>query len=773
MERVKGKQGGMRAWLTAALALACAAGCAIAAGAQRQRAEAEDAAQQSAAPAAAQAQTPNQPAGPSGKVPPGVRLEAQMPAPGAPRPFRFPRAASRVLPNGLEVYVESLDRQPEVSITLLIPSAGSFYDPAGKAGLAALTAGVLPEGTTRRTAQEIAEAIDFVGGTLNTAAESDTASVTITVTKKDFPLAMDLISDLVMHPAFEPREIERKRQQTLSNLEVESADGSYLAQAVAARSLFGLHPYGLPEEGTPESVRAIGREDLTEFQKTRYVPRGSFLSIAGEVTAEEAMGAAQKFFGEWEGIAPQFTAPAIPEPAGGENFVLVDKPEAVQTQIRVIWPAIARNSPDYLPLYVANRVFGGGESSRLNAQMRQQRGLTYGAYAVLGARARAGAFSAGLSTRTETTVEALELMLGLVQKMGTGNVTAEELRFAKDYLIGAFPMQAETPEQIAGRILSLPLFGLPRDYYEHYRENLEGISLAQVNAMAAKYYGATNRTVVLVGNVAAFHDALKRAYPEARLTEVRAAELDLLAADLRHKPTGDSPDAGVAAATAESLAQGKELLAAAEKSAGGEALAGIRTLDVDAQGKLYQQAGNPDVKLHLQVSYPDHMRLEMKLPVASVTQGFDGATGWLQYPGGVSEVSADAVREYQRSILLTGGIGILTEGASGTVEVQYVGEEEVQGKKAIAALWRGPSGAVRLLVDAETHLLVAARFLSAGQQGVADTLQVWDDYRLVDGVQFPFHSVTFQEGVRRSEIFVQQVKFNQPMDTALFVKPSP
>jgi hypothetical protein len=275
-----------------------------------------------------------------------------------------------------------------------------------------------------------------------------------------------------------------------------------------------------------------------------------------------------------------------------------------------------------------------------------------------------------------------------------------------------------------------------------------------------------------VGNVAAFHDALKQAYPSAAFEEFRASELDLLASDMRRKPSGTSPDAGAGPATPESLEQGKALLAAAAKSAGGDTLAGIKTVDVAAQGKLYQQAGNADVGLHLQVSYPDHMRLEMKLPNADLTQGFDGAVGWLQYPGGVSEVAPDALSEFRRSILLTGGIGILNAASGGAIEVQYLGEEEVQGKKTIAALWRGPSGAVRLLFDADTHLLYAARFISASRQGAAETLQVWDDYRPVDGIQFPFHTVTYQDGVRHSEIFVQQVRFNQPMDASLFAKPA-
>ena len=257
----------------------------------------------------------------------------------------------------------------------------------------------------------------------------------------------------------------------------------------------------------------------------------------------------------------------------------------------------------------------------------------------------------------------------------------------------------------------------------------------------------------------------------AAFEELRASELDLLASDMRRKPSGTSPEAGVPAPTPDAMQQGKALLDAAAKSAGGDSLVAVKTVDVAAQGKLYQQTGGADVELHLQVSYPDHFRLDMKLPNASLTQGFDGSTGWLQYPGGVSEVPPDAKNEFRRSILLTGGIGIINAAKTGAIEVQYLGEEDLQGKKTIAALWRGPSGAVRLLVDAETHLLYAARFFSASPQGTAETLQVWDDYRLVDGVQFPYHTVTYQDGERHSEIFVQQVRFNQPMDAALFSKP--
>lgn len=742
--------------------------CALAAGLAG-LASAVPARPQAPASAATQAQTSAEKG--SGKVPEGVRLEAQMPAPAQPRPFDFPRPATRVLKNGLEVFVISSHRQPAVTITLLIPAAGSFFDPPGKTGLASMTAALLPEGTSTRTAQDVAESIDFVGGAINSGSEDDATNVSINVMKKDFSLAMDLLADIVLHPKFDAQEIERKRRQALSNLEVEQADPAYLSQIVGARALFGLHPYGLPEEGTLATVRGITRDDMLDFQRARYVPQGSFLSISGDVTPEEGLAAAEKYLGEWVGVAPAFTAPPIPEQLAGQRFVLVDKPDSVQTQIRVSRVAVTRNSADYLPLFVANRVFGGGFNSRLNVRIRQKQGLTYGAFSQLSARARAGSLAAGLSTRTETTLEALGLVIDLMGQMAAGDVTSEELRFAKDYLVGSFPMQSETPDQVAGRVLSLPLYGLPADYYQHYRENIQAVAPAQLKALAPRFFGASNLSIVLVGNVAAFRDALKQAYPNAAIEEVAAADLDVLAPGLRSSASAAAPESSVPAATPEAMAQGHALLAAAAKTAGAEKLAAVKSLDVVARGTLYQQAGGSDVGLHLRVTYPDHMRLEMKLPEASVTQGFDGAVGWLQYPGGVSEVEPGGVSEFRRSILLTGGIGILNAAQSGAIELQYLGEEMVDGKKTLAALWKGPSGAVRLDVDADSGLLYAARFISASPQGRAKTLQVWDDYRPVEGVQFPFHTVTYQDGVKHSEIFVQQVRLNETEDAALFTKP--
>jgi zinc protease len=710
------------------------------------------------------------PAKSKGQVQPEVRLESQMPAPAAPRPFAFPKPFSRTLPNGVEVFVIPRDLQPAISMNLLIPTAGAFFDPPGKPGMAAMTASLLTQGTNRRSAQKIAEAIDFVGGSISATAESDTTSVSVTVLKRDFALAMDLLSDVVVNPTFPAEELARKRQQVLSSLEIEYADAGYLAQTVAARTLYGLHPYGLPEDGTPDSVKAIQRRDVLDFHQQRYVPRGALLAISGDITPEEAFAVAEKYLGEWAGVAPEFTATEIPQPAQGLRFIVVDKPDAAQTQVRAAGIGVARNNRDYLSLYVANRIFGGGFNSRLNTRIRQEKGLTYGAYSQFLSRARAGSFVAGLSTKTESTAEATRLIVDLIGHMAPGEVTPQELAFAKDYLVGVFPMQSETPEQIAGRILSQALYGLPADYYQHYREKIQAVGAPQIKEVTPRYFDSASLLIVLVGNAGAFRESLAKAFPGSKFDEVRAADLDLLAADLRRKPPEGSTNAGVPAPTPESLDKGRALLLEAAKTAGGDALTAIKSLDLTAKGNLNQQ-GAGDVELHLRISYPDRMRLDMTAAIGVVTQGFDGATGWVQFPGGLQEVPPNGITEFRRSILLSGGVGIAAAVQSGQIQAQYLGEEEVAGKKTLATLWDGPSGPVRLYVDSSSHFLVAARFISSTPQGTADTLQVWDDFRLVEGVQYPFHNVVYQNGVVYSETFVQDVRLNQPLDLSLFVKP--
>jgi zinc protease len=475
----------------------------------------------------------------TGIIPADTKLVAQMPDAAPPRAFRFPKAAVGVLGNGLRTFVVTDSEQPMVTVRLVLMNAGAADDPPGSPGVANMTADMLTQGTSSRSAQQIAEAIDFVGGTLTAAASKDATTITATVVKKDLALVMELLADVLLHPVFLKDELERRRQQGLSGLQVQHSDPSYIADAALSRLVYGQSPYGLPSSGTPGSLGKIQREDLVQFRDTHYAPGRALLAFAGDVTAEAAHAAAEKHLGPAAWPRRESVTPAVPAaaPAKGLRIVMVDKPDANQTQIRVGRPGIPRNNPDYIPLYVTNRIFGGGFNSRLSTEVRQKKGLTYGAYSNFISYRHAGDFSAATFTRTEATVEATKLVVDLIASMATGDVAPAELDFARDYVAGVFPIQSETGEQVASRILAVEQYGLPADYNDTYQQRVLAVGQPQVKTMAGRYFDARNLLVVLVGNVKQFGDGIRKAFPGATFETLPFDQVDLLAPGLRRAPS--------------------------------------------------------------------------------------------------------------------------------------------------------------------------------------------------------------------------------------------
>src|SRR5713226_7902843 len=689
------------------------------------------------------------PAPPAKQAPAEPKLVPQMPAGAPAKPFRFPQAVTRTLPNGLRIFVvpaTSSAPQPAVTVRLVLTAAGAVHDPAGTRGVAEMTANLLTQGTEKHTAQQIAEAIDFVGGSLGASADSDATYVTVTVVKKDFELAMDLLSDVPLRAAVSEEELDRRRQQLLSNLRVDYSDASYLASAVFDRAVYGPHPYGLPGEGTPDA----------------------------------AFAAAERYLGAWRKKDVPAIQTAPPAATRGLRIYMIDKPDAVQTQVRIGRLGIRRNHPDYIPLYVTNRIFGGGFNSRLNTEVRQKKGLTYDASSQFSSHKLAGSFEASTFTRTETTVAAIRLVVDLIERMATGDVTPAELDFARDYIAGVFPIQSETPEHVAGRVLNVALFDLPADYNDTYQEKVRAVEHDQVKAMTARYFNPANLALVLVGNVKQFRDPLKKEFPEASYVEIPFDEVDLLSTDLR-RPKEAPP------ATPESLARGSAILLAAAEAAGGAALAGIESLEYSASERFSGPRGELATKTKLTVVYPDHVHVETTLPLGVVTQVSDGRTAWQATPQGAVTLPPNMNGEFQRFIALLGGWGVLRQGLAGKIQAQFIGEEQIEDKKALAVDWVLSSAGegqpaperVRLYFDPETHLLIGARFRQPGPQGFADVLQVWSDFRPVQipgkgsgaGLKFPYSIRTYRNAAKYSVIAVEEVKLNTKPDPAIFTKP--
>ena len=702
----------------------------------------------------------------SGIVPPGVKLAAQMPAAGAPRPFEFPKAASKTLTNGLRVFVVTDHREPAVAARLVLLSAGSIKDPSSMPGVAQMTAALLTQGTEKRSAREIAETIDFLGGTLQATADRDGTTVTLDVVKKDLGTGMDLMSDVVLHPAFAPDELDRQRQRVLSSLQVQYADPNYLATLVFARVLYGNSAYGLPEAGTPRSVQEFRRDDFVKFHDANYAPNGALLAFAGDITPDEAFAIAEKYFGLWQKTSVAADIPAPGSLTTGQHIWLLDKPDAVQTQIRLGKFSIRRSDPDYLPLEVTNHIFGGSYNSRLNTEVRIKKGLTYDASSSLNAHRYAGSLSVNTFTRTETTVEALKLVMNLIGGMANGEITQQELNFARDYLAGVYPISSETAEQVADRVLIAAAFELPADYNQTYPAKVRAMSLDQVQATARKYFTAKDLDIVLAGNVGAFRDSLKKEFPNAQFVEIPFDQIDVVSPDLRAAKQES------VVASPESLAQGQQILMAAAQAAGGDSLRSVATLSFSESGKIYNPSGDQPLQVNWQVAYPDRSYGQVSLGSVNILQICDGSSSWLKFPDNVRDTT-NVIGEFKRGIaLFGGGWGIYQQALAGNVSGQALGEEQIGDKKTLGVAVQLPFAALKLYFDPDSHLLVAARYQSKGEEGDVENEQHWSDYRNVDGRQFAFATETNRKGLKLFDSMVESVKINPVIDPAIFTKPA-
>ena len=440
----------------------------------------------------------------------------------------FPEYELHRLDNGLQVVVVGAREQPVVNVRLLV-RAGASTDPEEKPGVASLAAQMLNRGTTSRTAQEIAQTIDNVGGALSVGAGGDLSFINVLVMKDSFDLALDLLADVVRHPAYFSDELDRERQRLLSSMQVSYSDPGYIASIVFGRLVYGLHPYGRPHNGTPASLPQITSQDLSDYHRTRYVPNNAVLAIVGDVTAQEALDGVVRVLGDWErGDLP--TSSLVEPPSPRSRLVVVDKPDAVQTVVRVGHLALARAHPDFLALDVAVKILGGEGGNRLGGVLRTARSLTYSASADLAGRQLTGDFMAKTETQSPATAEVLRLTVDEISRLQRERVRPQELRSAQDYLAGNFPLTIETPNAIATMVLESVLYGLDLGDVETYPERVRDVTPNDIHRVARSFLRPTDLAIVLVGDAASFVDDLAGVgFDEYEVVPI--SEIDLSALD--------------------------------------------------------------------------------------------------------------------------------------------------------------------------------------------------------------------------------------------------
>lgn len=427
------------------------------------------------------------------------------PAPAPTPTVPAPKVTKRTLANGLQVWAVTQRELPSVSAALVI-RAGGVQDGA-KGGLAAMTASLLDEGTDTRSALEFARAVDALGASLGAGADDERTSVSLTTLKRVADSAFALMGELVTRPAFAAEELERDRKSRLQSLRQQKDQPTVIATQAFERKVYGdAHPYGRPGNGTPATVAALTRDDVAGFYRRFYLPNNAILVIVGDLTAEEAMGYAELAFGKWEkGTVPAEAAAVPARPAARPAAVyLVDKPGAAQSEIRIGHPGAARSTdPDYYALQVMNVILGGQFSSRINLNLREAKGFTYGARSAWQFRRGDGPFVASAGVFTAKTDSALvEFLRELKEIRSTRPPTAEEVEFAKGVLIRGYPRRIESNGAVAGQLADLAFFGLPESELSTYLTRIAAVNPADVSRVARRYLQPEQFTIVVVGDLA-------------------------------------------------------------------------------------------------------------------------------------------------------------------------------------------------------------------------------------------------------------------------------
>ena len=423
--------------------------------------------------------------------------------------LKLPPHEKIVLKNGLTLLLLEKHGVPIVDFAAIV-KGGSVADPAGQEGLASVTAGLLRKGTTKRSAQQFAADLDFIGAEFGADASTDYSAISSEFLAKDVDKGLDLFSDALLHPAFAPAEVDKLLAQEIDGIKAAKDEAQSVALNYYYGYLFGKHPYGRPGGGDELSLARIKRDTITKFYETNYAPGNTILAIAGEFNSAQMRAKIEQALGGWTAKPAALPAVPAPLPVKGKKLLLVDKPDSTQTFFVFGNVGTAENDPDRVAIRVVNTIFGGRFTSELNEALRVESGLTYGAAAFFDSRKEPGAFAIYSYTKNESTVQAIDLALQVLAKLHREGVSAEQLASAKSYIKGQFPPSIETSEQLAKRIAANEFYGLDDDEINKLEERIDAVTPELAKQVIAKHFPEDNLVFMLIGKASEIAAGVKR-----------------------------------------------------------------------------------------------------------------------------------------------------------------------------------------------------------------------------------------------------------------------
>ncbi len=404
-----------------------------------------------------------------------------------------------VLPNGMVLLVAEQRAVPIVTVSMLI-QAGSVQDPAGKPGVANLVAQVLTQGTKTRTAPQISEAIEFIGGSLSVDAGQESTTVSLSVLSKDLDTGLELMADVLLNPVFNQADLQRKINEVVAGIKRDQEDPGTVSWQAFLALVYGSHPFGRPVEGTEQSVPTITRDDLVAFHEAYFRPNKTILAVVGDIGVAELKARLQARLGAWQPGGPASTPPAPPTPLP-QRVVKTIQRAVTQANINLGNLGITRESPDYYPVKVMNYILGGGFTSYLISTIREEKGWAYDVGSDFGMGKIAGEFSVSMQTKNEVAQQAIDAALAQLRRMREQPVSDQALQDAKAFLTGSFPLRLDTSKKIAGLLATIEYYGLGLDYVEQYAARVNAVTAADVQRVAQQYLAPEKYALAVVADL--------------------------------------------------------------------------------------------------------------------------------------------------------------------------------------------------------------------------------------------------------------------------------
>ena len=434
---------------------------------------------------------------------------AVRPTPGPAREYHFPRFSTRQLENGITVIVATVTKLPLVSVATVI-DATALMDSRGKEGTAELTAEALKEGTASRGGVQLALDLEKLGTSLESGADWDSTVLSLTVLKRNLAEAFRIFADTLLSPAFREEDVERLKAERLADRMQLLDEPRGLADESLSRFLYSADSrYAAPASGTSKSVAAISHHNVSDFYRQNYLPGATTIIFAGDLTLDEATSLVRSTLGSWTGQRVTTTVRADQPMRTTRAVEIIAKPDAAQSELRIGHVGVPRTHPDYFSIVVMNAVLGGLFSSRINLNLREKHGYTYGASSYYDWRRQSGPFVISTAVQSEVTAAAISETLKEVDGMREKEIGQGELTLATSYLEGVFPIRYETTSAIAGALANMVTFGLPENYFDTYRGNISAVTTAAVLAAARAHVRPEELQVVVVGNAEVIRESVE------------------------------------------------------------------------------------------------------------------------------------------------------------------------------------------------------------------------------------------------------------------------